>query len=141
MAEGMHRLNVQILDGDNQLTYWTGTPSQEGGALKGIDMSPVGGPPIFDYDPTGNDREQIKFNVDTKIPGNTPQAREAFIAKYARGTTFEAATISGVPAGIDWVVENALVKHSDEGSTPSILTITLAEIKPNGVGGSGSGSG
>lgn len=134
MAEGMHRLNVTILDGADKLTHWTGSPSAEGGALKGIDMSPTGGPPVYDYDPTGNDREQMKFNVDTKILGNTEVEQLAFIAKYARGTVFSAAKISGLPA-TDYVVENALVKHSADDKTPSMLSITLAEIGPHTDGG------
>ena len=130
MAEGMHRLNVTILDGDDQLTHWMGTPSQEGGALRGIDMSPVGGPPVFDYDPEGKDREQSKFNVDTKIIGKTDADRLAFIAKYKRGTRFTNANITGLPAGVDWIVENALVKHASDGNNASTLSITLAEAGP-----------
>jgi len=132
MAEGMHRLNVTILDGANKLTHWTGSPSAEGGALRGIDMSPVGGPPIFDYDTTGNDREQIKFTVETKIPGTTETAREAFVARYARGTRFIGNKITGMPGGgeFDWIVENALIRHNaDDG--PSMLAITLAEASPS----------
>lgn len=131
MAEGMHRLNVTILDGANQLTYWTGSPSFSGGALKPIDMSPVLGPPRFDYDETGKDREQMKFEVDTKIPGADGAAQLAFIDLYARGTRFAAASLSGIStqdAGTDWIVENALVKHSADGNTPSTLSITLAEV-------------
>lgn len=130
MAEGMHRLNVTILDGVNKLTHWTGTPSQEGGALRGIDMSPVGGPPVHDYDPTGNDREQMKFNIDTKIIGTTQALRDAFIARYKRGTRFPNANITGLPAGLDWVVENAMIKHAAEGNNASTLSLVLAEAGP-----------
>lgn len=128
--EGMHRRNVTILTGGNKITHWTGSPSQEGGALKGVDMSPVAGPPVFDYDPAGNDREQMKFNLDTKIPGTTQDAQLDFIDKYKRGTTFPNADITGLPAGINWVVENALIKHASEGNTPSTLSIVLAEAAP-----------
>src|SRR6185312_10556907 len=130
MAEGMHRRNVTILSGGNKIDYWTGTPSQEGGALKGIDMSPVAGPPRFDYDPDGDDREQMKFNLDSKIPGADAEAQQAYIDKYKRGTMFENAVISGLPTGINWVVENASIKHSSEGNTPSTLSIVLAEAPP-----------
>lgn len=134
--EGMHYLNVKILDGDDELTHWTGSPSAEGGALRGIDMSPVKGPPVWDYDPTGNSREQLKFTIDTKIIGSTEAKQNSFIAKYKRGTIFSGAAISGMPTAIGWIVENALVKHSAEGNTASTLTITLAEI---GVHADGSG--
>ena len=130
-SEGMHRLNVTILDGDDELTHWVGTPSQEGGALRGIDMSPTGGPPTWDYDEDDEDREQMKFTVETKILGTTDAEREAFRVKYKRGTKFLGSKISGMPPGLDWVVENASLKHSAEGNSPSTLTLTLAEIGPS----------
>lgn len=131
MSEAMHRLNVTILEGGNKFTHWTGSPSAEGGALVGIDCSPVGGPPVFDYDTTGNMREQRKFTLDTKIPGTTEDARTAFVAKYANGTVFTNQKISGLPGTNNWIVENALPKHSADGNTPSTLTITLAEVGSN----------
>lgn len=130
MAEGMHRLNVVILAGPDEITYWTGSPSQEGGALRAIDMSPVGGPPVYDYDTTGDDRDQMKFNLDTKIPGADATAQNAFIATYERGTIFENASISGLPAGYNWIIENRSIRHNAEGNAPSILSIVLAEHRP-----------
>ena len=130
-GEGMHRCNVTILDGDDQITHWTGSPSEEGGALRAIDMTPVGGPPTFVYCGI-NDRDQIKFNVETKILGATDEEQYAFIARYARGTIFTAAHITGLPLNIDWIVENATVRHSAEGNNPSTLSIVLAELGVTG---------
>lgn len=129
MAEGMHRCNVTILSGADELTHWVGSPSVEGGELVGIDMSATNGPPQFDY--CGTDaRSQYKFNVETKILGADATAQNAFIANYAVGTVFTAPTISGLPAGLDWIVEKANVRHNAEGNNPSILAITLAEVGP-----------
>jgi hypothetical protein len=138
--QGMHHLNVHILDGENELTHWVGSPSVEGGELNGVDMSPVGGPPVWDYDTSGNDRTQYRFTVETKIIGTSEAAQKAFIAKYAVGTQFPDAVISGVPEGLDWVVAMANPTHNAE-NEPSTLQIRLDEVGPAGTLSSGSGSG
>lgn len=126
-TEAMHRLNVSILNG--AVTHWRGSPASEGGQLQGIDVSPVGGPPHFEYGQ--NDREQIKFNLETLILGADAAEQKAFIDSYARGTTFSAAQISGVPENLNWIIENANVRHNADGNQPSILQITLAETGPS----------
>ena len=129
--EGMHRCNIHILTGDGQITHWTGSPALEGGNLRPVDMSAPGGPPVYEYCGP-NDRDQYKFNCDTKIIGATAEEQAAFLAKYALGTVFTDADISGVPTGLDWIVESHHVRHTAEGNTPSILSIVLAEIGPTG---------
>lgn len=130
MATTMNRLNVTILDGNDQLTHWVGSPSVEGGELKGINESGVGGPPVWAYDETGNDRDRYTFPIETKILGADESAQNAFIAKYALGTRFNSPTISGLPADLDWIVTKANVKHDADGENPSILSITLSEVGP-----------
>lgn len=136
-TEAMHRLNVTILDGSNQLTHWRGSPSVDGGALMGIDVSPVGGPPHFEYGTT--DREQMKITLETVILGADEAEQNAFIKKYSRGTVFSAPQISGISGiaglpddvlALDWVVENHRVRHNATGNDPSVLEITLAELGP-----------
>ncbi len=127
MSTTMNHLNVQMLDGDNQITHWTGSPSSSGGDLTLTNCTPIGGPPYFDYDTTGNDRKPYTFKVETKILGANKAAQDAFIAKYKQGTVFPSSSISGLPTGLDFVVQSANVKHSD-GENPSMLEIGLHEI-------------
>lgn len=136
MATGQHHLNVTIFDGANQLTHWMGSPSAEGGELVMINMGAVGGPPAFDYDAGGDDRTPFTFTVETKILGATQAEREAFQARYAVGTIFPSSSITGLPSGINFVVQSSLPTHND-GEEPSKLTIKLHEVGPTPAGGGG----
>ena len=129
----MNRLNVTILSGADQITHWTGTPGVDGGELKPINESPVGGPPVMAYDSTGKDRAPYTFPVSTKILGANAAAQNAFIARYALGKIFPNAAISGLPAGLDWQITKANPKHDADGENPSMLDIVLSEIGPTAV--------
>lgn len=123
----MHHLNVTIFDGANQLTHWMGSPSEEGGELTMIDMTPPGGPPQFDFDSTGNDRTPRTFTVETRILGATEAEQNAFKERYKEGTIFSSNNITGLTPGINYVVQSANVGHNDKEES-SKLTIKLHEI-------------
>lgn len=135
MASAMTKLNVNILTGANQMDFWEGSPASEGGELDMIDVSPVNGPPQFDYDDTGNARKPYMFKMDSKIPGATTAAQDAYILKYKKGTKFTSDQITGLSSitggNIDFVVSQANVKHSDgQENARSTLSITLHEVGP-----------
>lgn len=138
MATGQTHLNVSIFDGANQLTHWMGSPASEGGELMMIDMSPVGGPPQFDYDTDGSDRTPYTFTVETKILGATQAARNEFVARYANGKVFASDNITGLPSGINFVVQSANVSHNDK-EEGSKLTIKLHEVGPVPAASGGGG--
>lgn len=147
MATGMQHLNVTIFDGAKRLTHWQGSPSEEGGELTMINMTPPGGPPQFDFDNTGKDRTPKTFTVETKILGSTLVSQMAFIADYKVGTLFLSDNITGLEAGINYVVQSANVGHNDK-EEPSKLTIKLHEVgslsgstTPVGAGSGGTTTG
>lgn len=135
MATAMTKLNVNILTGANQLHYWEGSPASEGGELAMIDVSPVLGTPQFDYDETGKARKPFMFKMDSKIPGATEAAQNAFIAQYAQGTKFTSDQITGLSTitggKVNFVVSSAHIKHNDgDENAKSMLSITLHEVGP-----------
>jgi hypothetical protein len=146
MATGQHHLNITIFDDDDELTHWKGSPTEDGGELKLIDMSPPGGPPQFDFDSTGNDRSPRTFEVETLILGETKADQDAFRAKYPEGKVISSDDITGLKPGVNYVIQKTGVTHSD-GEDGSKLKLSLHEVgSANGAtpivsSGSGSGSG
>lgn len=127
MATVMSHLNVTIFDGANKLTHWRGSPATSGGALKMVNATPVGGPPQMDWDTTGDDRDPYEFNVETDILGADQAAQDAFIARYKQGILFSSDVITGLPAGVNFVVQEANVTHND-GEDASRLALKLMEV-------------
>lgn len=135
--QGMNRLNIIILDGAFNLTHWIGSPAAEGGELAMVDMSATNGPPTYDFDNTGQNRAQLKFNLETKIMGSTLNLQETFMNQYQVGKAFKSPSISGLPRGLDWVITKANVSHNDK-NEPSVFHIELSEVGPTGTAPVGS---
>lgn len=77
------------------LTHFNGI-GEGGGALTRYDTTPIGGPPSADVDP--DVREPLTYNVRTRVVGADQAARQAFLAKFVRGTTFDS---KAAPVGSD----------------------------------------
>ena len=138
MAESQ-KMNNAVLNVGGPLTH-ANAVSSGGGELVEFDTTGIGGPPSADFDE--DIRAKRTFDVTTRILGADQAARDAFIAKFARGTRFSGKTTpSGVGQfyitgedvdGTDFVVTSRNINHGGNEEN-SELSFTLTEAGPTPV--------
>jgi hypothetical protein len=93
MAESQKDINI-VANVGGALTHFNGI-TDSGATLTRYDTTPIGGPPAADVDT--DVREPLKYSVTTRVVGADQTERDSFMARFARGQTFDA--VGSSPTG------------------------------------------